>query len=607
MILLLLLSFKTLWGCVDTNKSDEENISCIVSIEEKSDITNNLVSQCSKLAAEDKFVGYLCLCRINNLNAKTDLAIISCSKAKVKNPFSVYPHIEFADIYLSKKRKDLAKTEIEFAISIDSQNFHANLKAAEIFEATDPDKAIRYYTKALDILKSSNENFIIGKKTFIENRIGKLNEALKKRKSKEEKDSYIKCISSYQTEKDPVIALEKIKGCMKMRKQHTQSVYVDYIKILYKNKRYDEIVKNISIVKKPNNEIIRIIADSLYHTANYSQAIKYYKEIVKDDTHDFELLSVYADALEKSKDNLTALEIYSKMNTIKPSKKLEDKIDELKMTAMSDNDILNDLKIRGFVEKEKVMLLPAEKKLFMTVKLAERNGAIRYLSEKYPGYANIIWTNPQNNHDMRITYQGYNLYIKYVSQRFIKEIEKTASDPRDIFVVKDRNSDPIFDKSGLLTYEGLKCYYEYEKTKTKNWFFPHETPPSSTLTSTVDKKISDFNLKKKELEKLGYEEITEQEYLWLLKATNCPEDVLENPPCSVRKVESADGIRYFMCMKEGFLCNRIQLNLANYIASYRSGNTDITEGRRSTPFFGSPSTVKKRFCENGKIWQGEDD
>ncbi len=600
----LLLTVNRLWCCVDGGKSEAENISCVLSIEKKSEITNKLISECLKLTSQDRFAGYLCLCRINKLNAKIDLAVISCSKAKEKNPFSPYPHIEFADIYLSKNKKDIAKTEIEFALNIDSQNFHTNLKAGEIFESINQNKALEYYIRASDLLKTSNEIYIIGKKNFIENKIKKLKEELKKRKIEEKENRYLQCISSYKKEKDTSLALEKIEMCMKMKEQHSQSIYVDYIKLLYENGKYSEVVKNTSLLKNPDTEIIKIIADSFYKTEDYSNAVKYYKKIIKDDTYDFELLSKYATALEKTKDILSAIEIYTKMNNLKPSKKFEDKIDELKIASMSDKDILNELKIRGFVEKEKVVLLPPEKKLFLTIKLAERNGAIKYLSEKYSGYANIILTNPQNPTEIKITSQGYNLYMKYVSQKFIKEIGKTASDPRDIFIVKDKDSNPIFEKNGILSYEGLRCYYEYEKTKTKNWFFPNEIPPTQSASSYLDtQKNSIFQSTKKKLEKLGYEEITESEYLWLLKATNCPEDVLENPPCNIKKIDSGNGMKYFMCMKEG-LCNDIQIKLALYIASYRNGNTDIPQGK-ATPFFGSNPTPKKHFCEDGKIWQGD--
>lgn len=609
MIYLLVLIFSNIWGCVDINKSDNENLLCILSIEKKSDITPNLIENCSKLASLDKFIGYLCLCKINRISLKTDLAILSCSKAKIKNPFSPYPHLEFAEIYKLKNKNDVAITETEFALNIDSENFHANLKTAELLEDKNMDKSLKYYINALEILKKSNQPYIIGKKTYIENKIKKIKSKIENKKNEEKELKYLNCIKDYKNEKDPHTSVEIIEKCLTMKQTHNPTIYLDYIKTLYLAEMYEKLIQNkyLKLIPPKNiNELNIMLADSYYKTGRFSEATKYYKKIINDEIYDTELLSKYADALEKSNDKVSAIEIYRRINIIKPSQKLQEKIDEMKIEIMSDEDILNDLKTRGFIEKEKVILLPPEKKLFLSVKLSERNGAIKYLSETYPGYANIIWKNPSDPQDIKMTYAGYSLYIRYVSQNFIKIIEKEALDPRDIFKVRDQNGFDIFDKNGNLTYEGLKCYYDYEKNKKKNWYFQYETLPKIIQQESYlnSEKQEEFVKKKKELEKLGYEEIAETEYLWLLKATNCPEDVLLSAPCYLKKLDSGNGTRFFMCMKEG-MCNTIQTSLASYITSYRNGNTDIPTNTAVSNFFGKPASSKKRFCENGKIWQGD--
>ncbi|MCX7905592.1 MAG: tetratricopeptide repeat protein, partial [Elusimicrobiales bacterium] len=567
------------------------------------------ISECSKLASQDKFIGYLCLCRVNRINLKTDLAILSCSKAKVKNPFSPYPHIEFAEIYTSKNKNDAALTEIEFAINIDSGNFHANLKAAELMERKNLNKSLQYYSKSLEILKKSNEPYIIGKKIYIENKISEIKSLIEKKLLEENEKRYLKCISDYKKEKNTDKSLEIIENCLSMKSKHNESVYMDYLTLLYKAEKFEEIIKLKNLEKelsKTNkSKFEEILANSYYKLSKYHEAIKIYKKLITEETYDISLLYNYANSLERSGDKINALEIYKKINTIKPSQKISEKIEDLKIEIMSDEEILEDLKIRGFVDKEKTVLLPPEKKLFLSIKLIEKNGAIKYLIERYPGYANIIWKNPSNNEDLRITLPGYNLYLKTISQKLIKAIEKEAHDPRDIFKVKDSNGFDIFDKSGNLTYEGIKCFYEYQKTNKKNWYFPHEKPQIKPQESYLNiEKETEFNNKKKEIEKLGYEEISETEYLWLLSVTNCPEDILLRAPCNIKKLDSGNGLRYFICMKEG-LCNKTQMILASYITSYRSGNLQLPNTNTASNFFGKPSSSKKRFCENGKIWQGE--
>lgn len=607
-VLFILITLK-IWGCIDINKTDNENLLCILSIDKKSDITPRFIENCSKLASLDKFMGYLCLCRLNRVNLKTDLALSSCSKAKTKNPFSPYPHLEFAQIYKSKNKLDLALTEVDFALNIDSHNFHANLLAAQLYEEKNLNKSLKLYLTALDILKNSNQPYVIGKKTFIEDKIEEIKKRIEKAKREEEEKNYLRCIKNYKDEKDPDKALQIIESCLAMRKEHSPTVYLDYIKALYNAGMYQTLLesKYLKLIPQKNlDELNLILADAYYKTGNFANAAKHYKKIIDEKSNDLDILSRYAEALEKSNDKITALEIYQRINTIKPSPKIEEKIEDLKISLLTDNEILEDLKVRGFVEKERTVLLPPHKKLYLTIKLAEKNGAIKYLMERYPGYANIVWENPADSKDLRMTYTGYNLYMRYVSQRFIKTIEKTAQDPRDIFKVRDKNGFDIFDKDGKLTYEGLKSYYEYEKTKKKNWYFPNETLPQINPHSSyqVEEKMNEFLKEKKRLERLGYEEIAETEYLWLIRATNCPEDVLLSPPCSIKKLDSGNGLRYFLCMKEG-LCNQIQLILATYIASYRSGNTDIADTPSFSNFFGRPAATKRRFCEDGKIWDGK--
>ncbi|MCX7641956.1 MAG: tetratricopeptide repeat protein, partial [Elusimicrobiales bacterium] len=567
------------------------------------------ISECSKLASQDKFIGYLCLCRVNRINLKTDLAILSCSKAKVKNPFSPHPHIEFAEIYTSKNKNDVALTEIEFAINIDSENFHANLKAAELLEQKNLNKSLQYYLKSLEILKKSNEPYIIGKKIYIENKITNLKSLIEKKSLEEKEKKYLKCISNYKNEKNTDKSLKIIEECLAMKSKHSEHVYMDYLTLLYQAEKFEEIIKAKKLEKelsKTNKlKFEEILANSYYKNGNYIEAVKYYKKLITDETYDFNLLNNYANSLEKTGDKITALEIYKKMNLIKPSTILSEKIEEMKIEIMSDNEILEDLKIRGFVEKEKTVLLPPEKKLFLSIKLIEKNGAIKYLLETYSGYANIVWKNPTNDEELKITLSGYNLYIKNISQKFIKIIGKEAQDPRDIFKVKDSNGFDIFDKTGNLTYEGLKCFYDYQKTNKKNWYFPYEKPQIKPQESYLNiEKEAEFNKKKKEIEKIGYEEISETEYLWLLSATNCPEETLLDSPCYIKKLDSGNGFKYFICMKEG-MCNTTQMSLASYITSYRSGNSQLSKTTTASNFFGKPSSHKKRFCENGKIWQGE--
>jgi len=86
-------------------------------------------------------------------------------------------------------------------------------------------------------------------------------------------------------------------------------------------------------------------------------------------------------------------------------------------------------------------------------------------------------------------------------------------------------------------------------------------------------------------------------------ATDCPEDVLLNSPCNIKRIKTEKKARYFICSTEG-LCTDESLKLYTYIFRYRDGDTSITKESKGTAFFGSPSGPSRRFCYKGKIWDG---
>ncbi|MEF3280933.1 MAG: hypothetical protein K6357_08230 [Elusimicrobiota bacterium] len=608
---LIIITTLRIYSCIDLEKNENHNIGCISIMTDQKDISESTLLSCSKMASEDKWIGYLCLCRINWLKNNFNTAQAACFKAKEKNPFNPYVYTEIARLYRKQGKIDSAITEVEFALNLSTDNFDANLLAAELIENTKPQKALEFYKKALLIAKQSNKFELIGKKTFIETKIKELSDIVHKKNIEKENLIYESCLKNYKSETDNLKALEKIEKCIKMRKTHSPQITLDYIKLLYLNSNYDLTLQQSkkidpkNLLESQRKDLYLILADSYYQKKDIKNSLKIYKQLFDMGIEEYFVLIKYAQILESDGDKITALEVYKKIYSLKQDPLIHEKIELLKIEVMDKDEILKEMKIRGFIEKEKVVLLPENKKLFYTLKLLERKGAISWLEKNYPGYANLILIS--ENGEKKLMNSGYNLYLRYLSQQFIKHLQTKNVIPNYLFRLVDENGTPIFDTKGNLTYEGLLSYFKAQDTNSKTWFYPTEIQRKKIelKTSYEDKeKRKKAEIEAKKLINSGYEEISEPEYLWLLRATNCPEDILLNPPCNLRKIDYGDTIKYFICSKNEVLCGATSLTLYTYINSYRSGNTDIIDTSKSTAFFGTGAVKKHRFCEDGKIWTG---
>jgi hypothetical protein len=169
---------------------------------------------------------------------------------------------------------------------------------------------------------------------------------------------------------------------------------------------------------------------------------------------------------------------------------------------------------------------------------------------------------------------------------------------RDIFQLRDLSGAPIFDAGGKLTAEGLEAWRK-SADGTKTWLLTYEPVPQSPKALQAEADIKQFT-------GMGYAEISEPEYLWLLRATDCPDDLMRQPPLSLKTTNDGTRMRYFICSDDHKLCmNNVNRNLPPAIAAYRSGDSDISDSKTSTAFFGTGAVQKHRLCENGKIWGGQ--
>jgi Flp pilus assembly protein TadD len=598
---IVFILINTLYGCTAKGSIDDI-INCINQISSPLDIKENYIIECSSSVRDEKWYGYLCLCRINNIKGNFELARKMCMKAKEKNPFSEDVSYEIAYLYMRNNYIDEALIEANFAYSISTQNIRTNMLLAEIFEKKGIlDKAYFHYENSLRLIKKDPLK-VIGKKTLIENKIKELKDKIEYQKKQKKDEIYKNCIDEYRKIKENALALEKLKECFRIKENKDPNLNLEYLNLLYANGKYEEFIQKAEILlnKVPNTtkkeDIYLKLAKAYRSIHNNKKSIHYYRKIIN--TIDTNELANYAEILEEENDNITAIEIYKKIYSKTGDKKVYEKIEELETSTKSNEEILEELKKRGFVEKEKTILLPKDRKNFLSVKYLEKKGAVEWVEKNYPGYANLITT--INNKEV-LMLNGYILFLRKISQDMIRILEKNNIFPHSIFKMVDENGNQIFDEKGNMTYEGIIAYYKTKETLQKTWFYKTEIDAKKSEKTTTDTEIEKTV---KNLVKSGYEEITEDEYGFLQKKTTCPDDILLSYPCNIKKIKYQNKYKYFICsslkcVEDAFYT---PIKLFSYIVSYREGSLKDDEDAMSN-FFGTGAR-KKRFCENGKIWKG---
>ena len=198
---------------------------------------------------------------------------------------------------------------------------------------------------------------------------------------------------------------------------------------------------------------------------------------------------------------------------------------------------------------------------------------------------------------LMLTLAGFKNYQTYQSRDAVRFFEKKAINLRDVFALRYLQGRPVFATGGKLTPEGMETYWNAQNGE-KSWLMPYEnprTPEEDQVTAAAQ-----------DLMKKGFREISEPEYLWLMKVTTCPDDILRAEPCNIKVLKAPKTVKYFLCFENVSTCFTKENGiLATYILKSRAGEKDVEPAATHSAFFGSGGSEKRRFCHNGKIWNGE--
>ena len=574
----------------------------------------------------EDYAWYLGICKALRVSAQAAEAVSNCKKALELDP-TVYPvYRELGLTYAAAGNPRKAAETLEQGVEISSSSCQARYYLGKVLEKrgdssraaasyagglvlakrdTGPDAA--YYRALLkDGLKRTELRKTEPKSTELKKETAPV--SIPEPSSPDARQTAAACLEKFRQEflKDNLgTALAASDGCLKFAPSDPR-LAAERAPLLVRLGRYEDGVKEYERAallygeKNPAAPLCRIkAAETWIKLGSRDRAVAQYRLALKAAPRDMNALKGLAAALEAGSELTEAMKVYEEILKLEPgNERARARKDELKSGTLTSAQILEELKLRLVADEKKTTLQPEDVKLFKSIKAAELGGAVDFLKRKVTLLRGLT-AERKTGEGLRLllTGDGYKVYVFHATREAVKFLEGQGVSLREIFKLRTLGGAPIFDPGGKLTAEGEE-FWRKSPTGTKNWLLTHEPVPASPQAQQANRAIA-------EAEKTGYSEISEPEYLWLLRATDCPEDVLQKYPINLKVISDGARVRYMLCYAENSLCmNPMNSKLPSYIEAYRSGNDFISDAKASTAFFGSGSVRKHRFCENGKLWGG---
>lgn len=563
------------------------------------------------------YAGFLALCRAMRLSRRAEAGLPNCRRAMELDP-TVYPsYRELGLAYAAAGNPKKAIETLRQGVEISSSSSQAYYTLADLLEKQgDTIGAHSFYIKGLALTSDSNRYREFLKEGARRMADKKTKAAAKRPGAKSpapappaRKQQAAACLEKFKeavSRDEPGAALEQSEACLKLSPSDP-GLAAERAPLLVRLGRYEDGVKEYSRAaalygpKKSMAAFFRVkAAETWLKIGDPARAVEQYNLALAGNPGDLNALKGLAAALEARQDMSGAIGVYDRILKLDPSDaKVRARRDELKASALTDDEMLAELLLRQAIDARKTALLPDDVKLFKAIKAAEIGGAVDFLKGKAPSFRGLaVEKKTPDGTRLLLTGAGYKAYNFYATREAVKFFEGQNVGLREIFKLRSLTGAPLFDAAGKLTAEGEETWRN-SASGEKTWLLTYEPVPQSPAALKAEKDVKEFTDQ-------GYEEISEPEYLWLLRMTDCPENILKADPLNMKMITDGARMRYFVCFKEHALCmNPLNKVLPVNIASYRGGNTDVSDSKTSTAFFGTGAVKKHRLCENGKIWLGE--
>jgi len=571
---------------------------------------------------------YLGLCKLYRGTGQLKEALANCKKAKALDPASWHAYRELGLTYSKSGDTARAVETLTHGAGLAPDNYKLYYYlAVENERGKDVAAAVKNYRKALALSSASKDFDAYLYSRLIRGKMRRLGTAPRQGaaarklepsktrvsppvKPAAPKQSFESCMleAGELIKSGDLSALEKkLETCAELNPGEPQ-VRVNRAGLLVTLGRYEEAIEQYQKAAgllpagAPLAAICHLKTAQVYSRLNNQpRTIEYYVkalEINKNDiTAEMELAAVYEAAAEPRK----AEALYDRVVLAQPDNtRARERLEEIRFSLLSPASLLEELRVRGAADAKKTAPSMEDLDLLKTMRLAERNGAVDYLHSK-TAYTKglIVEQQDQGKIKLMLTQAGLTKYQTLLSRDTVAFFEKKAIRLQDVFTLRDLKGRPVFEKNGRLTTEGMKAYWQ-ARAGIKSWLMVYESVPRQQ-TPEEEKMKAEISA----LMKNGYREISEPEYLWLMKATTCPDDVLRNSPCNIQMLTAQNTRKYFLCFFEGVVCyTRESLVLAGYVLKYRENETWVPDEGKSTAFFGSGGVEKRRFCHQNKLWNG---
>ncbi|MDO8805481.1 MAG: tetratricopeptide repeat protein [Elusimicrobiota bacterium] len=562
----------------------------------------------------EDYAWHLGICKAMRVSERAAEALSNCKKALEQDP-TVYPvYRELGLTYAAAGNPRKAAETLAQGVEISSSSYQAHYYLAKLLEKRgDSSRASASYSSGLALAKRDASLDAGYYRALL--KAGLKRTELKKEKARPKipkpaspgnKQLAASCLGKFREEflKDNLgMALATSDGCLKFAPSDPQ-LAAERAPLMVRLGKYEGGVKEYERAaslygeKNPASALYRVkAAETWIKLGKPESALAQYRLALKAGPRDMNALKGLAAALEARSDLSGAIETYEAILKLEPgNERARARIDELKSGTLTSAQILEELVLRRAADKKKAVLQPADIKLFKAIKAAETGGAVDYLKRKVPSARGL--TAERKTGDgvkLLLTGDGYKVYIFHATREAVKFFEAEGVGLREVFKLRTLAGAPIFDPGGKLTPEGEDLWRRLSPGD-KTWLLTYEPVPASPQAQQANKDIA-------EAEKSGYREISEPEYLWLLRATDCPEDVLQKDPVNLKLISDGARVRYMLCYVQNSFCmNPANILLPSYIEAYRAGNDAISDAKTSTAFFGSGGVKKHRYCEDGKIW-----
>ncbi len=286
---------------------------------------------------------------------------------------------------------------------------------------------------------------------------------------------------------------------------------------------------DIALKQQQNDQALEMYQQSLQHNAANVNSLIGKGVIIEYQGNKKEAAKAYTSALAVEPLNLVARK----------------RLINLEPDYFSDEAILNALKQRYAIAPETTKLTDKDRELFRQIHSAEQRRGVEYLKHKYPKFPPEYTITLNKDTDFAreiLSYSGYQALQSGLGQDAVNAFQKMNVPLKDVFSLRDKTGQPVFDENSFLTEAGIPVYSEALKGK-KAFLLPNEDVPPT------EKEIMKTQSIAQRLKDEGYIEISRSEFAMLQQTTKCPAETLKTD-LGVRVVPlTKHRLRYFVQSK----------------------------------------------------------